>query len=69
MTDDPRVTTESDYLGDAVEAVLLADSRRTEPIPIALADALYQLRRCRYGARQPVPADVVLPPGSSSGDR
>lgn len=63
------VSAENDYLGDAVEAVLLADSRRTEPIPLALADALDQLRRCRYGTRQPVPADATLPPGITDGAR
>ena len=61
------LSTEKDYLRDAVEAVLLADSRRTEPIPLALADALDQLRRCRYGSRQPVPADVSVPPAWDEG--
>lgn len=54
---------EKDRLDDAVEAVLLADSKSTEPIPLALADALDQLRRCRYGTRSLRPADPTTRPG------
>ncbi|NYD39923.1 hypothetical protein [Nocardioides panaciterrulae] len=51
-------STPTERLEEAVEAVLTADSRRTDPIPIDLADALDQLRRCRYGARRLLPANA-----------